>query len=116
MPESESERLKRLRQRQLADRDPLVKQRQFERNSVAKEKRMQKPFSFAKAWNDISHSIKMPLYALIVGVIIIFVLPNFWKSSYAILAGVGITLVLIILGVITGSSLDLRDNIRKHIK
>ena len=115
MPESESERLKRLRQRQLADRDPLVKQRQFERNSVAKEKRMQKPFSFKKAWSDIPHSIKTPLYGLIVGVIVIFVLPNFWKSPYAIFAGVGITLVLIILGFITGNSLDLRDDIRKHV-
>jgi hypothetical protein len=115
MPESESERLKRLRQRQLADRDPLVKQRQFERNSVAKEKRMQKPFSFKKAWSDIPHSIKVPLYGLIVGVIVIFVLPNFWKSPYAIFAGVGITLVLIILGFITGNSLDLRDDIRKHV-
>ena len=115
MPESESERLNRLRQRPLADRDPLVKQRQFERNSVAKEKRMQKPFSFKKAWSDIPHSIKVPLYGLIVGVIVIFVLPNFWKSPYAIFAGVGITLVLIILGFITGNSLDLRDDIRKHV-
>ncbi len=116
MPESESEKLKRLRQRQLADRDPLVKQRQFGHNSAAKEKRMRKPFSFKKAWDDIPHSIRVPFYALIVGVVVIFVLPNFWKSPYAIFAGVGITLVLIILGFITGNSLDLRDDIRKHIK
>jgi hypothetical protein len=116
MPESESERLKRLRQRQLADRDPLVKQRQFGHNSAMKEKRMQKPFSFKKAWSDIPHSIKVPFYGLIVGVLVIFVLPNFWESPYAIFAGVGITLVLIILGFITGNSLDLRDDIRKHVK
>ncbi len=116
MPESESERLKRIRQRQLADRDPLVKQRQFERNSAAKEKRMRKPFSFKKAWDDIPHSIRVPLYALIAGAIIIFVLPNFWKSPYAIFAGVGITLVLIIFGFIVGNSLDLRDDIRKNAK
>jgi hypothetical protein len=116
MPESESERLKRLRQRQLADRDPLVKQRQFQHDSVIKEKRMQKPFSFKKAWEDIPHSIKVPFYALIVGVLVIVLLPNFWKSPYAILAGAGITLVLVILGFITGNSLDLRDDIKKHIK
>jgi len=116
MPESESEKLKRLRQRQLADRDPLVKQRQFGHNSAAKEKRMRKPFSFKKAWDDIPHSIRVPFYALIVGVVVIFVLPNFWKSPYAIFAGVGITLVLIILGFITGNSLDLRDDIRKNVK
>ena len=116
MPESESEKLKRLRQRQLADRDPLVKQRQFQHSSAVKEKRMQKPFSFKKAWDDIPHSIKMPFYALIVGVLVIVILPNFWKSPYAIFAGVGITLLLIIFGFITGNSLDLRDDIKRHIK
>jgi hypothetical protein len=116
MPESESERLKRLRQRQLTDRDPLVKQRQFQRDSVVKEKRMQKPFSFKKAWSDIPHSIKVPFYGLIVGVLVIVVLPNLWKSPYAIFAGTGATLLLIIFGFITGSSLDLRDDIKKHIK
>ncbi len=116
MPESESEKLKRLRQKQLTDRDPLVKQRQFQRNSVIKEKRMQKPFSFKKAWSDIPHSIRMPFYGLIAGVLVIAILPNFWKSQYAIFAGAGITLLFIIFGFITGNSLDLRDDIKKHIK
>jgi len=116
MPESESEKLKRLRQRQLTDRDPLVKQRKFQQNSAVKEKRMQKPFSFKKAWDDIPHSIRMPFYGLIVGVFVIVILPNFWKSSYAIFAGLGITLLLIIFGFITGNSLDLRDDIRKYLK
>lgn len=116
MPEFEFERLKRLRQRQLADRDPLVKQRQFQRNSAIKEKRMQKPFSLKKAWGEIPHSIKLPLYELILGVLVIFILPNFWELPYAIFAGVGLTLVLIIFGFVAGNSLDLRDNIRKHVK
>jgi hypothetical protein len=116
MPESESEKLKRLRERQLTDRDPLVKQRQFQYNSAVKEKRMQKPFSFKKAWDEIPHSIKLPFYGLVLGIFVIVLLPNFWKSPYAIFAGVGITLLLIIFGFITGNSLDLRDDIRKHIK
>jgi hypothetical protein len=116
MPESESERLKKLRQRQLADRDPLVKQRQFQRNSAVKEKRMRKPFSFKKAWGEIPHSIKLPFYGLVLGVVVIVILPNFWKSPYAIFAGMGVTLLLIIFGFITGNSLDLRDEIRKHVK
>jgi len=70
MPESESERLKRLHQKQLADRDPLVKQRQFQHNSAIKEKRMQKPFSLKKAWSDIPHSIRVPFYGLIFGVLV----------------------------------------------
>jgi hypothetical protein len=116
MPESESERLKRLRQKQLADRDPLVKQRQFQHNSVIKEKRMRKPFSLKKAWSDIPQSIRIPFYALIIGVLVMVILPNFWKSPYAILAGAGVTILLIIFGFIVGNSLDLRDDIKDHIK
>ncbi len=116
MPESEAERLKKLRQKQLADRDPLIKQRQFQRSSAIKEKRMRKPFSLKKAWSDIPHIIKTPLYGLIIGVLIIVILPSFWQSPYSILAGAGATILFIIFGLITGSSLDLRDDIKKHIK
>lgn len=116
MPDSESERLKRLRQKQLTDRDPLVKQRQFQRSSVVKEKRMKKPFSLKKAWSDIPHSIRSPFIGLIIGVLVIVILPNIWKSPYAILAGAGATLLFIIFGFIMGNSLDLRDDIKDHLK
>jgi hypothetical protein len=116
MSDPESERLRRLRERQLADRDPLVKQRQFQHDSSVKEKRMRKPFSFAKAWADFPHVVKSPIYALIAGILIIIILPNLWNSPYAILVGAGITLVLLIYGVVTGNALDLRDNIKDNLK
>ncbi len=116
MPDSEAERLKRLRQRQLTDRDPLVKQRQFQHSSVIKEKRMRKAFSLKEAWNDIPHIIKSPLYGLLIGVIVTAVLPSVWKSSYAVIAGTGATILFIIFGVIVGNTLDLRDEIRDQIK
>lgn len=116
MPDLEFERLKRLRQKQLADRDPLVKQRQFQHSSVVKEKRMRKPFSLKKAWSDIPHSIKGPFYGLIIGVLVIVILPNFWISPFAFLAGGVATLLFIIFGFIMGNSLDLRDDIKDHIK
>jgi hypothetical protein len=116
MPESESERLKRLSQKQLADRDPLVKQRKFQHDSVVKEKRLQKPFSFRKAWSEIPHSIRIPFFGLIVGVLVIVLLPNFWVSPYAIFTGLGITILLMIFGFVVGNSLDLRDDIKRHIK
>lgn len=116
MPDSESERLKRLRQKQLTDRDPLVKQRQFQRSSVVKEKRMRKPFSMKKAWDDIPHSVKLPFYGLIIGVLVMVILPNFWTSRYAFLTGGGATLLFMIFGFIVGNSLDLRDDIKDNIK
>ena len=116
MPESESERLKRLRQKQLTDRDPLVKQRQFQRSSVVKEKRMQKPFSWKKAWSDIPHKIRSPLYGLIIGVLVIVLLPNVWDSPFALLAGLGATLLFMIFGLVMGVSLDLRNDIKDNLK
>jgi hypothetical protein len=116
MPDSEAERLKRLRERQLTDRDPLVKQRQFQRSNVVKEKRMRKRFSLKEAWNDIPHMIKSPFYGLLVGVLVIAILPKIWNSPYATLAGTGATVLFIIFGLILGNSLDLRDNLRDQIK
>jgi hypothetical protein len=116
MSDQEQERLKRLREKQLQARDPLVKQRQFQRSSSVKERRMRKPFSVSKAWKDIPHIIKAPFYGLILGVIFIFVLPLLWVSPFAIYAALGVTLLLIIFGAIMGNSLDLRDDIKNHIK
>jgi len=116
MPDSESERLKRLREKQLTARDPLVKQQQFQRSSVVKEKRMRKPFSLKKAWDDIPHVIKSPFYGLIIGVLVTVILPNIWSSPYATLTGTGVTILFIIFGIIVGNTLDLRDNIRDQIK
>jgi Flp pilus assembly protein TadB len=116
MPDQETERLKRIREKQLASRDPLVKQRKFQHSSSVKERRMRKPFSFAKAWDDIPHVIKYPFYALIIGVAIIFILPTLWDSPYAFITAIAATVLLIIFGLIMGNSIDLRDDIRRHIK
>ena len=116
MRDSESERLKRLRQKQLSDRDPLVKQRQFQRESVVKEKRMQKSFSLKKAWSDIPHIIRSPFIGLILGTLVTVILPNIWNSPYALLTGAGVTLLFILFGLVLGRTLDMRDDIKDNLK
>lgn len=116
MPDQESERLKRLREKQLTDRDPLSKQRKFQHSSSVKEKRMRKPFSLSKAWSDIPHIIKYPFYALVIGIIVIFILPTVWNSPYATIASVAATAIFIIFGFILGNTIDMRDEIKDHIK
>jgi len=116
MSDQEQDRLKRLRDRQISARDPLVKQRKFQRDISVKEKRMRKPFSLAKAWKDIPHIIKSPFYGLLLGLVVIFVLPVVWVSPYALLAGGFATLIFIVFGLVLGNSLDLRDSIRDHLK
>jgi hypothetical protein len=116
MPSQEQERLKRLRDRQLKDRDPLVKQRQFHRESSLKEERARKPFSLSQAWADFPHVVKVPFYGLLLGVLVIVLLPYVWDSEWTLLAGAGATIVFIIFGVITGNALDLRDDIKDNLK
>ncbi len=116
MPESETERLKRLREKQLRDRDPLERERKFQRNSSIKEKRMQKPISLREDWQKTPYIIKIPLYALIFGIIGTIILTNIWVSQYSTYTGAGATLILIIFGVVLGSAIDLREDIKKHLK
>ncbi len=116
MPTDEQERLKRLRDKQLSARDPLVKQRQFQRNASIKEKRMKKPFSLSKAWTDIPHIIKMPFYGLCLGALLIVFLPSLWASKWAILVAGGATLALIIFGVVVGNAMDIRDRLKDLTK
>jgi hypothetical protein len=116
MSSQEQERLKRLRARQLAERDPLIKQREFQRMGAVKEKRAKKPSSLSKAWGDIPHVVKLPLYGLIFGIALIIILPYLWDSPWTFLVGAGITIVIMIFGVMTGNALDLRDDIKDNLK
>ncbi len=116
MPNSEDERLKRLRERQLTDRDPLAKERKFQRNISVKERRMQKPISFKEDWRNASYMIKAPLLALIFGIIGSAILTRLWDSPYAIYVGAGVTIGLILFAAVLGNALDLREDIKKHLK
>ncbi|MEW6404370.1 MAG: hypothetical protein AB1649_21430 [Chloroflexota bacterium] len=118
MPNQEQEKLKRLRERQLTDRDPLVKQRQFQRQGAVKERRSRarSRFSLSEAWSILPHAVKAPIYGLLLGIIVVIVLPYVWHSEWALLTGAGATLIFIIFGVITGLSLDWREEIKDNLK
>jgi hypothetical protein len=112
----EQERLRRLREQQLRLRDPHTKQRNIQQNITRKERRMRKSFSFIKAWGDIPHIIKVPIYMLLVGILTIVILPMLWESRYAVFTSAGIAIVLVIFGLTLGNALDVRDNIKRNIK
>lgn len=116
MPDSESERLKRLRDRQIAARDPLVKERQFQRDMSLKEKRMYKPVSLKDDWRNIPNVVKVPIFMLVLGIIGSIILVRVWSWEYAAYVGIGVTLALSIFGAVLGNALDLRDDIKKHLR
>jgi len=114
--DQEQERLRRLRDRQIADRDPHIKQREFYRQSNQRERSAAKPYTLAEAWAVIPHLWKTPFYALLLGVVLLLVLTSLWISFWAWVVGGAATLFFIIIGFLVGQALDSRDKIRDLTK
>ena len=109
----EQEQLKRLRDRQLAARDPHKHQRKREQIYVQREKRIaSKQTTFAELWQDIPHTIKGPLYGLISGLAIFILLPMFWSSTWALILSLGITFFLILMGFLIGRGIQTREDLK----
>jgi hypothetical protein len=114
---NEQERLRRLRDRQLAARDPQVKQRQIQRNVTRKERQARgRHESLRELWETLPQTVRCPLIGFVVGVAVIFILPYVWDSKFAIWAGVIATVLFAVFGAILGHSLDLRDDLRDFMK
>ena len=115
--DNEQERLKRLRERQLADRDPLVKQRKFQSTSAQKAKRASgKKLSLAEEWRTIPNIIRSPLIGLLIGVGVTIVLPMVWLSPWAFWVGIGVIVMLIVFGAMVGNALDIRERLKDSLK
>ncbi len=114
---NEQERLKRLRERQLTDRDPLVKQRQFQRTSAQRERKERgKKYSLGEAWRTIPNLYRSPFIGLLIGVAVVVILPLVWVSKWALWVGLAATVCAVLLGVVIGQAQDLRDNIKDNLR
>ncbi len=111
----EQERLRRLRERQLTDRDPLDKQRKVQRTTAVRSRKAMRSFSFKESLSAIPQVWKGAFIGLLVGLVVVFVLPLLWASPYALVVGILATMISTIFGVVTGNALDLRDDIKKDM-
>jgi hypothetical protein len=117
MANNEQERIKRLRERQLTERDPLVKQRQFQRTTAQKERKARrKHYTLGEAWRTIPHVYRSPFIGLLLGVAAMVVIPAVWDSPWSFWIAAGMTVFFVFLGIVTGSAQDIRDNLRDSIK
>jgi hypothetical protein len=112
----EQERLKRLRERQLTDRDPLVKQRQFQRVTSQRERRAKKPYTLGRMWNDIPHLWKGFFYGSVLGTLVLLVVPLLWVSSWAVPCSAIALVIFAIFGASVGRAIDTRENIKDLIR
>lgn len=112
----EQERLKRLRDRQLAARDPQAKQKKLYRGIANRHRKAAKPFSFRQMWSEIPHMWRGALYGLTLGVLILILVPEFWDSVWAAPCAAGAIPFLGILGLLLGRALDARDSLRELMR
>lgn len=114
---NEQDRLKRLRERQLTDRDPLVKQRQLQKTTAQKERKARKKrYTLGEAWRTIPHIYRSPFIGLVMGLAVMFILPILWNSEWAFWVGLGVTVFAVMLGLMAGRAQDIRDELRDSIK
>ena len=114
--DKEQERLKRIHEQQLADRDPLIKQRQFQRQSAQRERKARRAVTLAGMWKEIPSTWKGFTYGITLGTILLFILPMFWISSWAVPCSAISIVVFGLSGVLVGRALDTRDNIKDLMK
>lgn len=114
--DQEQDRLKRLRDRQLADRDPGVKKREFHRQSLARERRAYRPLTFKDAWMDLPHIWKGMFYGLVLGLIGLFTITSLWISPWAWVASLFLLVVFLVIGMVIGHGADVRDEIKDNLR
>jgi hypothetical protein len=114
---NEQERLKRLRERQLTDRDPHVKQRQFQRTAALKERKARgRRYSLGEAWRTIPHIYRSPFIGLLLGLVVLLILPSLWDSPWAFWTSLGVTGFFLLVGVLTGRAQDVNEILKDSIK
>jgi hypothetical protein len=111
----ETERLKRIRDRQLALRDPHKKGRKLQRTITKRRSKAVEPFSLGKMWSEIPHRWKGMLYGAALGAIVIVGLPYVWDETWATMAGVVAMVFLIVVGFFIGRAMDARNSLRDLI-
>jgi hypothetical protein len=116
MPESEAERLKRLRDKQIQTRDPMINERKYQRTMSVKEKRMRKPINLLEDWKNVRYIAKAPIYGLLIGIIGTIILVKLWAWEYAIYVGILATVLIMLFSAVLGNALDLREDIKKHLQ
>jgi hypothetical protein len=112
----EQEKLKRLRERQLAARDPLVKTRKLQQFSAERERGLDKSVSLRQAWQTIPRVWRSALWAFLLGGLTLAVLSTFLPTLWAVLGAVGLALGFLIFAIVLDNALDTRDEIKRLTK
>ncbi len=110
--ETEQERWRRLRDRQVASRDPQTKQRRLHGQIAHKQRSSVETFSIGRMWSEVPSMWKGLIYGLLVGACAIAIVPLAWASPWALPCAATVAVFLAILGLIIGRAADTRDSLK----
>lgn len=115
--QDELDRIKAIRKRQIAARDPSKKRTPYPKRIATKYKRVRsKENFFIDGWKDLAKAWKGFLLGGFIGLIILLILPSFLPGPTGTLLGFASIIVCMVVGVALGGSFDWRDNIRDNLK
>lgn len=115
MPDRETDRLRRLREQQLRDRDPLAKQRRQDREIARKQQRMKQGFSLARMWADVPRRWRGGFVGLLIGLLILLAAPSLLGDPWGTCLGAGAVPFAAVIGFLIGRYQDSMDEIRGHL-
>ncbi len=113
---SEIERLKRIRERQLAARDPGKKQRELQQTITHKHRRAAQPFSIGRMWAEVPKRWKGAVFGSVFGVIAVIVLPLFMDPTQGTALGFALLGFMALIGFLVGRARDAQDDIKDLIR
>lgn len=107
----DQERFRRIRDQQLASRDPLAKQRKVGRSIAEKQRRAQTRFSFGQVWREIPHKWRDMLGGAVLGVIIVIAAPMLVPGTWSLCIGLGGFVFVTLLGFLIGRYEDTKEDV-----
>ncbi len=113
---SEQERLRQLRDRQLAARDPQSGQRRMHREISVKQRRSVESFSLGRIWREVPWFWKGGAIGFGMGALIVALLPLVWVSPWTLPCAGFALLFFTILGLVIGRAFDTRDSLRDLVR
>lgn len=115
-PKDDADRYRRIRDKQIAARDPMTKVRKLDRSVAEKQHRHRQSFSLVRMWLDIPKMWRGTFLGGIVGVLILAVLPLWLPETWAVCGGLGALGFLVALGFSLGRYEDSQDEIKHLVK
>ena len=113
---SELERLRRIRDRQIQLRDPQKKVDALQHKISRRRKRSVSRFSFRAMISETPNKFWGFVLGLLIGVLALIVVPEFVDPPWGDIIGFGAIVFLAFIGFLLGQAMDVRDSIRDLVK